>query len=67
MTIAPRVPSRKSFEDLIMFNVYAPLMHLNLIHVVKNFWMELKHHEITRIPKSSTLIAGGDIKARIGN
>jgi exonuclease III len=66
MGIDLRVPSGNSFEDLTIFNIYAPSTHGNDMDTVDNFWTELED-DIRSIPASSTPIVAGDINARIGN
>jgi hypothetical protein len=66
MIIDLRVLAGNSFEDLTIFNVYAPSTHGNDIKTVKNFWTELEN-EVVSIPKSSTPIIGGTTNASIGN
>jgi hypothetical protein len=41
MGVDLRVPVENSFEDLMIFNVYAPSTHGNEIEIVENFWTEL--------------------------
>ena len=66
MAIELRVPAGKSFENLTIYNVYAPSTHGNAEEVVEKFWTELED-EITQTPKGSIPIIGGDINARIRN
>jgi exonuclease III len=66
MGIDLRVPAGNSFENLTIFNIYAPSTHGNELETVENFWTELED-ELVKIPKNSIPIVGGDINARIGN
>jgi hypothetical protein len=63
MTIKLKVPLGNSFENLTIFNVYAPSLHGNTEDIDKSFWMELED-KIARTPESSTPIIGGDINAK---
>jgi hypothetical protein len=66
MGIDIRVPAGNSFEDLTIFNVYAPSTHGNDIEIVENFWTVLED-DIVSIPPKNIPVIGGDINARIGN
>jgi exonuclease III len=65
MGIDLKVPVGKSFENLTIFNIYAPSTHGNEIETVENFWTEVED-QLMKLPKNSIPIVGGDINARIG-
>jgi hypothetical protein len=65
MAIDLKVLMGNSFECITFFSVYALSTYGNTGDVVKAFWMELEN-EITRTPKDSIPIVGGDIKAMPG-
>jgi hypothetical protein len=66
MGINLRVPVGNSFEDLTIFNVYAPSTHGNKIEMVENFCTTVEDNIIS-ISQNNIPIIGGDINARIGN